>query len=125
MNKPARPLPPPGRVYVGVRRADGCEVGYVDPGGKMARLDLRLDLRNHSPTGFEWGYGGSGPAQLALALIADATADDELAVVTYQDFKFQIVAHLPAEQWQLQAANIASFARLLRRPLVLDAGGEN
>ena len=34
-------------------------------------LNPRLDLWNHSPTGFEWGYGGSGPAQLALAILAD------------------------------------------------------
>jgi hypothetical protein len=39
-------------------------------------LNLRLDLRNHSPSGFEWGYGGSGPAQLALALLADCLGDD-------------------------------------------------
>jgi len=25
-------------------------------------------VRNHSPDGFAWGYGGSGPAQLALAI---------------------------------------------------------
>ena len=25
----------------------------------------------HSPTGFEWGYLGSGPADLALSLLAD------------------------------------------------------
>jgi hypothetical protein len=31
-------------------------------------LPMRLDLWNHSPTGFEFGYGGSGPAQLALIL---------------------------------------------------------
>ena len=24
---------------------------------------------NHSPTGFSWGYGGSGPSQLALAIL--------------------------------------------------------
>ena len=24
---------------------------------------------NHSPDGFNWGYGGSGPAQLALAIM--------------------------------------------------------
>ncbi len=50
-------------------------------------LPLRLDLANKSPTGFEWGYGGSGPSQLALALCADAL-DDEIAVLTiYQNFK--------------------------------------
>ena len=35
-------------------------------------LNPRRDLVDHSPTGFEWGYGGSGPAQLALALASDA-----------------------------------------------------
>lgn len=24
-------------------------------------LDPRLDIRNHSPSGFAWGYSGSGP----------------------------------------------------------------
>lgn len=42
-------------------------------------LPLRLDLWNHSPTGFEFGYGGSGPAQLALAILSDCCGD-ELAV---------------------------------------------
>lgn len=26
-------------------------------------------VKHHSPTGFEWGYGGSGPADLALNII--------------------------------------------------------
>jgi hypothetical protein len=34
---------------------------------RIRSLELRLDLFNHSPIGFEWGYGGSGPAQLAPA----------------------------------------------------------
>lgn len=37
----------------------------------MSELDLRLDIVNKSPTGFSWGYSGSGPHQLAYALIAD------------------------------------------------------
>ena len=31
---------------------------------------------NHSPNGFSWGYGGSGPAQLALALLLEAGASE-------------------------------------------------
>lgn len=57
-------------------------------------LALRLDLRPHSPTGFEWGYHGSGPAQLALALCADVVGD-ERAVLVYQEFKRQHVATWP------------------------------
>jgi uncharacterized protein (DUF2249 family) len=42
-------------------------------------LPIRYDLRNHSPDGGEWGYHGSGPAQLSLALLAGTTDDDGLA----------------------------------------------
>jgi len=31
----------------------------------------------HSPTGFQWGYGGSGPADLALSILADCIGLDE------------------------------------------------
>jgi hypothetical protein len=31
--------------------------------GVVRKLDPRLDLYNHSPTGFCWGTNGSGPAQ--------------------------------------------------------------
>ena len=54
---------------------DDDRVVTVGEDGKSRRLDLRLDLRNHSPTGFSWGYGGSGPAQLALAICADVYGD--------------------------------------------------
>lgn len=59
------------------------------------RLDpaRSLALFPHSPDGFAWGYGGSGPAQLALALLLEAGVDDETAVRLHQDFKFEHVAH--------------------------------
>ena len=47
---------------------------------------MRLDLRYHSPDGFEWGYGGSGPARFVFAILADAIGDRE-AQRLYQDFK--------------------------------------
>src|SRR5580700_1453707 len=59
-------------------------------------LPLRLDLWNHSPTGFEFGYGGSGPAQLALAILADCCGD-ERAVTFHQTFKRAVIARLPAD----------------------------
>ncbi len=52
----------------------------------------RLDLWNHSPTGFEWGYACSGPAQLSLALLADCLGNDEEVVELHEDFKFAVVA---------------------------------
>lgn len=64
----------------------------VDVDGDTAVLQPRHDLRNHSPDGFNWGYGGSGPAQLALALVADVLNDDARALRTYQPFKWRVVA---------------------------------
>jgi hypothetical protein len=43
------------------------------PQGVTATVDDK-PLRHiplHSPTGFEFGYGGSGPADLSLAILAD------------------------------------------------------
>lgn len=74
---------------------DTCTFTWVAVAGRQ--LDLRLDLANHSPTGFCWGYGGSGPAQAALAILADYLEDDQAALRLYQHFKSRVVAHLPMD----------------------------
>ena len=76
-------------------------------------LDLRLDLWNHSPTGFEWGYCGSGPAQLALALLADHLGD-HAAVALHQDFKQAVIAHLDQRGWTLTSEQIGAAIDSLR-----------
>lgn len=58
-------------------------------------LNPRLDLRNHSPTGFAWGYCGSGPAQLSLAILCHALKDDDRALRLYQTFKERVIAAIP------------------------------
>lgn len=94
------------KVYIGTRTLTKCDVVVVS-GGKRASLKPRADLWNHSPTGFEWGYGGSGPAQLALALLADhLDGKDEDAVAMHQEFKFGVVARLDKDTWTLTTANI-------------------
>ena len=49
---------------------------------------------NHSPDGFNWGYEGSGPAQLALAILLLVT-DEQTAVKFHQKFKRDFVAGWP------------------------------
>jgi len=78
-------------------------------------LNPRLDLWNHSPTGFEWGYGGSGPAQLALALLADCLGNDEEAVQLHQEFKRQVVANLEGHGWIMTSHEIRAMVRKLTR----------
>ena len=51
-------------------------------------LDWRssLAVRNHSPTGPAWGYGGSGPAQLAAGALLLAVTDEATTERFYQKF---------------------------------------
>lgn len=111
------PPPPSGKHYVGERTPDGCEVLVLDrdkPDGGHP-LALRLDLRVHSPTGFEFGFAGSGPAQLGLALLADALGDDERAMRNYQEFKFREVARWEGDRFAISAEDIRHIVAGLER----------
>lgn len=84
----------------------------------------------HSPTGFEWGYGGSGPADLALSILTDylhrapsVVVRDEaehelilarqgrqkLAELLHQGFKAEVIATLPHEGWRLTGQQVAEW----------------
>ena len=70
-------------------------------------LNPRLDLANKSPTGFSWGYRGSGPAQLALAILADYLRDENATLAHYQAFKEKVIAALPEQlEWTLSRIDI-------------------
>lgn len=79
------------------------------------RLNPRFDLWNHSPTGFEWGYAGSGLAQLALALLADHCSNDAEALNLYQRFKWAVVAELPHREWILTSDDIEQSLEPFRK----------
>ncbi|SRR5258708_5164467 len=96
-----KPMKPLSTQYTGERR--GC-MASVKVDGKP--LPCRLDLRNHSPTGFEWGYGGSGPSQLALAILADFFGDDQRALALYQEFKWRAIAVIKDPTWAFTGLQI-------------------
>ncbi len=93
------------KVYRGERGLTWVAVVVSDE-DDVQLLPLRRDLRDHSPDGFNWGYGGSGPSQLALALCADALGDDERALCVYQDFKWRFVAPLEGQRFEVSAAEV-------------------
>lgn len=98
------------------RRLASGEALFVGKRGHHVELDGQvfyhgpsLRLFNHSPTGFSWGYGGSGPAQLALALLMCVTSD-ELAVRYHQLFKWAVVAKWAGDgTWRISAGEVAAW----------------
>ena len=88
------------KLYEGSRSLEGAIV-TVD--GKP--LPPRYDLRRLSKAGFEWTYEGAGPAQLALALLADHFGDDQTALRDYERFMREVVASLD-NAWRLTSDDI-------------------
>ena len=88
------------KIYEGSRSLAGALV-TVD--GKP--LPPRLDLKRLSPAGFEWTYEGAGPAQLALALLADHLGDDPAALRHYERFMREVVANLD-NAWRLTSKDM-------------------
>lgn len=88
------------KIYEGGRSLAGAVV-TVD--GKP--LPPRHDLKRLSRAGYEWTYEGAGPAQLALALLADHLGDDKKALEHHEAFMRAVVAELD-NAWRLTSADL-------------------
>jgi len=113
---------PGGRLdvkYVGVRNVDSdlFEVVVERAGQRPYHLNPRTDIVNHSPTGVCWGYGGSGPAQLALGLLIDFLSEGKAATTRgniecaalelYQEFKWATVAKFAMDEgWEMTGQEV-------------------
>ena len=82
-------------VFRGFRDAYGAVV-LVD--GDPIQWERSLALRSHSPTGIEWGYLGSGPAQLALSILLYVT-DEAPALEHYQTVTDRVVSQPSSPSW--------------------------
>lgn len=81
----------------------------------------------HSPGGFEWGYGGSGPADLALSILAHYFGENDVNSTSlfkmkigqepkcwhyHQNFKWDAIAPLPrttGSSWQITTGDIGGW----------------
>lgn len=62
---------------------------------RVLRVQYALDRPRHSPDGFNWGYSGSGPAQLAFAVLLEVAPWD---IEQYQKLKEKLIARLPFQR---------------------------
>jgi hypothetical protein len=99
------------RGYIGSRYPDGrVYVGVIEDGAVTEPLP---HIEHHSPDGFEWGYGGSGPADLALSMLAHAMGEsdpDKIPPALYQQFKFDYIATLDRNRnWEISRSAVMSW----------------
>ena len=94
---------------------DGSVEKYVTIHGSILEPKESQEVINHSPNGFSWGYGGSGPAQLALAILLRFCRKEE-AVKLHQPFKWDIIAKFPIdEEWELTDTRVHDWLDAMRK----------
>lgn len=89
------------------------DVVIVEADGSTTQLkpDRSKAVKNHSPDGFNWGYSGSGPGQLALALLLEVTDNEAVAPRYYQDFKTHFIATINSQHtdWEIPETEIIGW----------------
>lgn len=96
--------------FYGIRNRETCEVSQYIEGrpAQVRALELAdaLKWRQHHTGAFDWGYMGSAPRQLALAILLAVGFDVPTCVQFYTRFCESYVRHFPADSWQLGKATI-------------------
>jgi hypothetical protein len=108
------------KIYEGKRGPNGLLISVVKDhetdDAQVSQLSPRTDLMKHTPNGaFECGFKGSGPSQLALAILADHLGDASEAVHLHLNFRDRVIVDLPRDRdWRLTKANIDGQLTALR-----------
>lgn len=118
-------MKPDTTEYLG-RRVPSAKVPYAGVTVLVGRHELTPNhsqrVFNHSPDGFEWGYGGSGPSQLALAILLDFLeakkkndAATQEALHWKHEFKTHFVSRFEHGEWYLTGSQIRTWIEEHRR----------
>lgn len=108
---------PPGtapvdKVYFGHRSTPAQQGGrgnaHVDVVENGRRRPLPHRPGGPSPDGFEWGYGGSGPAETARCILWDYLGHEPDRGL-YQLFKRSFIAPAPVAGFRLSAVEIEAW----------------
>lgn len=75
----------------------------------VAMSNVIQRVKQHSPTGLEWGYGGSGPADMALNILLRFGLPQEKANALHQDFKWKFVAAVPSDGGVIRHTDIVAW----------------
>ena len=86
--------------------SNDIELTRLSDGTAEANIPRRIIF--HSPTGFEWGYGGSGPGDLALNILSMFVSQEE-AYRLHQPFKWDFIAPMKHSGGTISNATIREW----------------
>lgn len=92
------------KQYLG--RRSGGEIEVTVNG---TPLNPRFDLEPGITADFEWGYDGTGPSRLAVAILADCYGNDEKSVALHRKFARAYLAQIRTDTWRLDETAINSI----------------
>lgn len=96
------------KLYTGKRTSGNSVVVLAD--GVVLSPVASQKLRDHSPDGFEWGYSGSGPSQLALAILLDLYGE-RIAMSYYYDFKQKFIATADQDGFVISSDDVDAWLK--------------
>ena len=99
------------KVFRGRKSGVDCVV-ELDNDSYTTQLSLENSLQvvDHSPDGFQWGYQGSGPSQLAAAILNEVTEDLEITREYYELFKLNHVSRW-ADEFEINEVQVRDWLR--------------
>jgi hypothetical protein len=93
----------------------GCLVTVVSKDGNElvllpATINPKAEVR-HSPDGFQWGYSGSGPTELARAILVHFYRDDDRVrhPACYRAFLDAFLSKIAVDQFELKEIEIREW----------------
>lgn len=104
------------KLYYGARLKEigGVDVLVIEFNDRKIKNRYPLKhINRHSPDGFNFGYAGSGCADLALSILTDFLGNPHGAELTYQEFKRFHIATYKGNCFSITGHEIRSWLELV------------
>lgn len=99
------------KTYI-VQRVGGRVRASVLP--EEGRIYPLKHLLRHSPDGFEYGYGGSGPSDLARSIVGDLLGEKDPKPALYRPVTHRLVAQIEGDGPVFISEDLVRLAMLER-----------
>jgi len=96
----------PSGSFKGFINEDGDKVVYFND----ILLDPRFDIFNLTRDGFDWGYNGTAPMQLSVAMLAQATSIKSAKRYKTQ-FMLEKLVKLPKNRWTIPISEVKAWLK--------------